>query len=146
MAHGAENSTYELVQGMISGRRCGMCGRSDMRRVDYVVRDGRIVDVPRRQTPQLCTLCDSEWRSYQRSATPAVLRDTSSAVLADALAAIVRPDSFTLPGYATVTPEQWHALACGYMIVRELRRRADDCTRRMNAASRDRFTLGWVPK
>jgi len=144
MALGAENRTYQLVQAMIRGARCGMCGRSDLRSTEYAVRDGRIVDVRRRTVPRLCTLCECEFRSYQRNATPTPLRETSSAALADALAAIGRPNSFTLFGYAAVTPEQWRELAAGYLIVLELRRRAVKCLRRMRAASRTLLAIGWT--
>lgn len=136
MRYGAENPTYQLVQAMIRGERCGMCGRGDLRATDYAVRNGRIVDVPRRLVPRLCELCNAEWRSYRHGATPPVLRETPALFLADALAAMVRPTSFTLVEYAALTSDQWHTLAAGYLIVHELRRRADDCTRRMNAASR----------
>src|SRR5688572_6401814 len=136
MRYGAENPTYQLVQSMIRGERCGMCGRSDLHATGYAVRDGRIVAVPRAQAPRLCMLCNDEWRSYRCTAAPAVLHETPAHVLADALAAIERPTSFTLVGYAAVTPEQWRAIAAGYLIVHEIRRRAEDCTRRMHAASR----------
>jgi hypothetical protein len=130
-----ENPTYQLVQAMIRGERCGMCGRRDLKGTDYAVRDGRIVDVPRRLVPRLCTLCECEFRSYRRGPSPRALHEIGAPFLADALAAIVRPSGFTLFDYAAVTPEQWHTLAAGYLIVQEFRRRADDCMRRMNAAS-----------
>lgn len=146
MVYGAENRTYQLVQAMIRGQRCGMCGRGDLRSTEYAVRDGRIVDIRRRAVPRLCTLCGCEFDSYQRTATLTSLRDVSSAALADALAAIVRPSDFSLLDYAAVTPEQWRELAAGYLILLELRRRAVRCMRRMRAASRALLSIGWQAK